>query len=57
MAREAAQSAAQTAEMGAGGLGLLLVALYRKGWMWWVVGAIILVIGLLFHWNNNNEKK
>ena len=56
-ARKAAQSAPQTAEMGAGGLTLLLAALYRKGWIWWVMGTIILVIGLSFRRNKKNEKK
>jgi hypothetical protein len=56
-AREAAQSAPQTAEMGAGGLTLLLPAHFEKSWLWWVVGTIILVIGFFFRRNNKNEKK
>jgi hypothetical protein len=43
--------------MGAGGLTLVVAALYKKGWSWWIVGVLILVLGLFFQWNNKNEQK
>jgi hypothetical protein len=43
--------------MGAGGLTLLLAALYKKDWSWWIVGIAILALGLFFQWNDKNEKK
>ena len=43
--------------MGAGGLTLLLAAIYKKGWSWWIVGIIILVLGFFFQWNDQNEEK
>jgi hypothetical protein len=43
--------------MGAGGLTLLLAGLYKKGWIWWVAGAVILTIGVLFQWNQQDTKK
>jgi hypothetical protein len=42
--------------MGAGGLTLALAAYYRKSSSWWIVGALILAIGLFFQWNNQNVK-
>ena len=44
--------------MGAGGLTLLLAAVYKKDWSWWIVGILIVVIGLFFQWHkkpNSNE--
>jgi hypothetical protein len=43
--------------MGAGGLTLLLAAVYKKDWSWWIVGIAILALGLFFQWNDKNEKK
>jgi len=43
--------------LGAGGLTLVVAALYKKDWRWWVVGILILALGIFFQWNNNNEKK
>lgn len=43
--------------MGAGGLTLLAAAIYKKGPTWWIVGALILVLGLFFQWNDQNAKK
>jgi hypothetical protein len=43
--------------IGAGGLTLAAAALYKKDWSWWIVGALILVIGLFFQWNQKTEKK
>jgi hypothetical protein len=38
--------------MAAGGLTLVIAAYYKKGRNWWIVGILILVIGLLFHLND-----
>lgn len=43
--------------MGAGSLTLLVAALYKKGWTWWIVGMTILAFGLFFQWNNQSAKK
>lgn len=43
--------------MGAGGLTLLLAAVYKKDWSWWIVGMLILALGLFFQWNDRDEKK
>jgi hypothetical protein len=43
--------------MGAGGLTLVAAAFYKKGWSWWIVGALILAVGLFFQWNNSERKK
>jgi hypothetical protein len=42
---------------GAGGLTLLLAALYKKDWSWWILGIFILALGLFFQWNDKDEKK
>jgi hypothetical protein len=38
--------------VGAGGLTLVIAAYYKKGRNWWIAGILILVIGLLFHLND-----
>jgi hypothetical protein len=43
--------------MGAGGLTLVVAALYKKGWSWWIVGVLILALGLVFQWSDQNVKK
>jgi hypothetical protein len=43
--------------MGAGGLTLAIAGIYKKGWSWWVVGILIVVLGLLFYWSNQNDEK
>jgi hypothetical protein len=42
--------------MGAGGLMLLVAALFRKGWSWWIVGVVVLAGGLFFQWNDQRAK-
>jgi hypothetical protein len=34
--------------LGAGGLTLLAATNYRKGWPWWLVGALTILLALLF---------
>ena len=43
--------------MGAGGLTLLAAVIYKKGPTWWIVGALILLLGLFFQWNDQSAKK
>jgi len=45
-----------TLGMGVGGLTLVVAAAYKKGWSWWIVGAVILALGLFFRWNKNEKK-
>jgi hypothetical protein len=41
--------------MGAGGVTLAVAAIYKKRWTWWIVGVVILLVGLFFFWNDKNE--
>lgn len=43
--------------VGAGGVTLVAAAFYKKGSTWWIVGALILAIGLLFQWNNSEKRQ
>ena len=43
--------------IGAGGLTLFVAAVYKKDWRWWIVGVLILALGLFFQWNHKNENK
>jgi hypothetical protein len=43
--------------IGAGGLTLAAAAVFKKDWSWWIVGVLILVIGLFFQWNQKIETK
>jgi hypothetical protein len=41
--------------IGAGGLTLAAAALYQKDWSWWIVGLLIVVIGLFFQWHKKAQ--
>jgi hypothetical protein len=43
--------------MGAGGLTLLIAAIYKKGLRWWIVGGIVLTMGVFFQWNDQKSKQ
>jgi hypothetical protein len=43
--------------MGAGGLTLLAAAIFKKGPTWWIVGVLILALGLIFQWWNDQSAK
>jgi hypothetical protein len=43
--------------VGAGGLTLVAAAFYKKGSTWWIVGALILAVGILFQWNNSEKRQ
>jgi cell division protein FtsW (lipid II flippase) len=36
--------------VGVGSLALIIAAAFKKGPMWWIFGAIVLVLGILFLW-------
>ena len=46
--------------LGAGGLTLLAATYYKKGWQWWLIGSLTVLLALLFmNWNRGTsaEKK
>lgn len=42
--------------LGAGGLTLLLAALYKKDWRWWIAGMLILAVGFFFQGTTQSTK-
>ena len=42
--------------MAAGGGTLVIAAIFKKGWAWWVLGAVILALALFFYSNKQNEQ-
>jgi hypothetical protein len=43
--------------LGAGSLTLILAALRRSNWRWWIVGAFILAVAVLFLWDGRDDEK
>jgi hypothetical protein len=43
--------------IGVGSMTLLVAALYKKSWAWWIVGVLILITGLFFEWNKDDTEK
>jgi hypothetical protein len=41
--------------MGAGGLTLVVAAVWKKNWAWWLVGCVTLFIALLFYFTNSEK--
>jgi hypothetical protein len=41
--------------MGAGSLTLVVAAVWKKNWAWWLVGCVTLFIALLFYFTNNEK--
>jgi hypothetical protein len=41
--------------IGAGGLTLVVAAVWKKNWAWWLVGCVTLFIALLFYFMNNEK--
>jgi hypothetical protein len=41
--------------MGAGSVTLVIVAVWKKNWAWWLVGCVTLFIALLFYYTNNEK--
>jgi hypothetical protein len=42
--------------MGAGGLTLMIAAYYKKGRSWWIAGILVVLIGLFFSLNDEEER-
>jgi hypothetical protein len=43
--------------IGAGGVTLLLATIYKKDSRWWIVGLLLLVLGLFFQWNDKTKRE
>jgi cell division protein FtsW (lipid II flippase) len=43
--------------MALGGLTLLVAAIYKKGWQWWVLGMVVLILAIFFHIYTQNESR
>jgi hypothetical protein len=43
--------------IGVGGLTVAIAATYKKGWRWWIVGALMLALGVYFYWSDQNAEK
>lgn len=43
--------------MGTGGLTLAIAAIFKKGWNWWLVGGLIIMLGLFFYWSDQSVEK
>jgi len=41
--------------MGAGSWTLVVAAVWKKNWAWWLVGCVTLFIALLFYFTNNEK--
>jgi hypothetical protein len=41
--------------MAAGGGTLVIAAVWKKDWAWWLVGCVTLFIALLFYFTNNEK--
>ncbi len=41
--------------MATGGLTLVVAAVWKKNWVWWLVGCVTLFIVLLFYFTNNEK--
>jgi len=48
--------AAYNPKLGMAGGTLPIAAIFKKGWAWWVLGALILVLAVFFYWNKENEE-
>jgi hypothetical protein len=43
--------------LAAGGLTLTSAAIFKKGWAWWLVGCVILALGLFFYWRDQQDSE
>jgi hypothetical protein len=41
--------------VGAGGMTVAAAILLKKNWNWWVVGILLVTLGLFFHWHEKAE--
>jgi hypothetical protein len=42
--------------MAAGSGTLIVAAMFKKGWAWWVLGAVLLALAIFFYWNKQNTQ-
>jgi hypothetical protein len=42
--------------IGGGSLILCLAGIYRKDWKWWILGLLLLGLGLFFRWNDREAR-
>jgi hypothetical protein len=40
-----------------GGLTLFVAAIYKKGWQWWVLGMVVLILAIFFHIYTESESR
>jgi hypothetical protein len=40
-----------------GGLTLASSDIFKKGWAWWLVGSVILVLALFFYWRDRRDSE
>jgi len=57
VAGAALASYSPTLAIGAGGLTLVTAAALKKTWDWWIVGLLVLPLGVFFQWNNPNTNR
>lgn len=43
--------------IGAGGVTMAIAGIYKKGWSWWVMGILIVLLGIFFCWSDQNDEK
>lgn len=43
--------------IGTGGLTLAIAGIYKKGWTWWIIGILVIALGLFFYWSDQNAEK
>jgi cell division protein FtsW (lipid II flippase) len=43
--------------MAVGGLTLVIAAVGKKGWQWWIVGIVVLVVALFSYFSNENAEE
>lgn len=40
--------------MAVGGITLAIAAVAKKGWQWWIVGIVVLIVALFSHYSDEN---
>lgn len=45
------------AGLAVGSLTLGSAAIFKKGWAWWLVGCVILLVALFFYWKDQQDSK
>jgi len=43
--------------LAAGGLTLTSAAIFKKGWAWWLVGCVVLVLALFLYWQDRQDSE